>query len=73
MTDCDPAMPAPAATAATTNSRSDTSGCADCGWPFGPDLTQQWVLGRRLLLCLNPWACWERQLLLRERMRAGLA
>lgn len=70
MSDSEPATSTPAAKAATTRSRSDTSGCADCGWPFGPDLHQEWVLGRLLLLCLNPWACWGRQAEIRHR--AGL-
>lgn len=59
--------PTPPATAATTSSRSPISGCADCGWVFGPDLVQTWVLGRLLLVCRNPWSCWERQIELSYR------
>lgn len=61
MTDSDPATTAPTAKAATTSSRSDTSGCRDCGWPFGPDLCEGWAFGRRIIVCINPWRCRQRQ------------
>lgn len=47
--------------ATTRKSTTDTSGCRDCGWPFGPDLVEAWVLGRRCVVCVNPWRCRERQ------------
>lgn len=61
MTDAPRLQSVPDTTAAATKSSSSTSGCADCGWPFGPDLALTWVLGRPLLLCTNPWKCRERQ------------
>lgn len=40
--------------------------CRECLWPNVPDLSVVWVLGYPTTLCTNPWACWGRQLELRE-------
>lgn len=58
----------------TTNCATTTShpmpdvACSDCGWCVPGDLHSAWVLGRLLLLCRNPWACWGRQADLRHAL-----
>lgn len=51
---------------------SPEDGCRECGWVFGPDLSVEWVLGRAMVLCANPWACWERQMHLSVEPPQGL-
>lgn len=50
-------------TKAATDEQSESplQSCAECGWPFGPDLTLEWILGRPSVVCSNAWKCWERQ------------
>lgn len=59
---------APAAKAATNSQSAPQIGCADCGWA-ADGLVETWVLGRRLLLCANPWLCHLNQMTLREHHR----
>lgn len=51
--------------AATDNSQEPDQSCADCGWPFGPDLTREVHADRVLTVCVDPWRCWERRETLR--------
>lgn len=45
-----------------------TSECRECRWAVPDDLDLTWVLGMPLTLCKNPWACWERQIVLGEHL-----
>lgn len=68
MTDSVQPDPTPAATAATTRSRSPRTGCRECGWPFGPDLCLLPAQGCLLVVCRDPWACWLRQVSVDEHL-----
>ena len=59
--------------AATTTSNRGDQECRECGWPFGPDLDRIWLLGRRVTICKNPWACYGRRLDLQSETTAGPA
>lgn len=60
-------VPMQSATTTSTTSARDQE-CRECGWPFGPDLTRVWVLGRLTTICRNPWACYGRVLDEREHL-----
>lgn len=63
---------APAATPAkTTKSADDNQECRWCGWPFGPDLTQQVIDGALRTVCKNPWRCQQRDQDLGEFLEVG--
>lgn len=60
---------APAATAAATRNAPITDQrCAQCGWPFGPELMRGYVMGRISTLCRNPFACYGRQIDIEEEI-----
>lgn len=62
-------MPDEIKSATTIN--QDLSGCGECGWPYGPDLTLIVTSAGSLVLCKNPWRCLERQMDLREHQEAA--
>lgn len=35
--------------------------CFECGWGVVPDLCRITMGSYQEILCINPWACWERQ------------
>lgn len=66
--DSDMATSTPPARAATTKASTDHSRCAECLWPFGPDLIRTFCFGREITLCRNPWMCWGRKTEMTERL-----
>lgn len=55
-----------AKSAAKAEHRRTHPECRECLWGNVPDLSVVLVLGYPTTLCKNPWACWERQLELRQ-------
>lgn len=61
-------MDQPTNCATTDHGQCPDLECRDCGWQVVRDLTMTWVLGRPVMLCTNPWKCWENRVNLREEL-----